>query len=56
MAVQMIIKNADFEKKIEGKKNIIDEISGYSRNDEACGTDLCKKRVAGSNNKILLRV
>ena len=53
MAVQMIIKNADTEKKVVGKKNIIDEINGVERTGD-CETPLCRKRVAGSNNKILL--
>lgn len=54
MAVQMIIKNADTEKKVVGKKNIIDEINGVERTGD-CETPLCRKRIAGSNNKILLR-
>ena len=53
MAVQMIIKNADTEKKVVGKKNIIDEINGVERTGD-CETPLCRKRVAGSNKKILL--
>ena len=55
MTVQMIFKNADTEKKIVGKKNIIDEINEYSKMSRICGTELCRKRAAGSNNKILLR-
>lgn len=56
MAVQMIIKYADTEKKVVGKKNIIDEINIFSKSDNSYDSELCRKRVAGSNHKILLRM
>ena len=54
MAVQMIIKYADTEKKVVGKKNIIDEINIFSKSDNSYDSELCRKRVAGSNHKLLL--
>ena len=56
MAVQMIIKYADTEKKVVGKKNIIDEINIFSKSDNSYDSELCRKRVAGSNHKLLLRM
>ena len=56
MAVQMIIKYADTEKKVVGKKNIIDEINIFSKSDNSYDSELRRKRVAGSNHKLLLRM
>ena len=54
MAVQMIIKYADSEKKVVGKKNILNELEAFTF--EGCShSDLHQKRKNGSNCKILLR-
>lgn len=55
MSLLMILKNADTEKKVVGKKNIINELTMSGDTESRIVTELCRKRSTKSHCKTLLR-